>query len=143
MKPVISSLLLILLAGAYATGCSTTTAARAVDASLVEVEFFVNPYDRQVFGYSEPEQVKGAATWVEQIRPGQPLLTHIGAVGPWCKVSFFEAFPRHEISTITVYRVLDRKAGTVLISPEQEQTLLDILGLAKTGEHQYIRKPTE
>ena len=67
-------------------------------------------------------------SWLAEVRPTQPPAEQIGAVIPWCEITFFPADrSRHLPTTNRVYAIRDRATSLELLSKEQMQRLLLIL----------------
>ncbi len=131
------------------SGCSTSSPSNNLaakkHADFVEVEFFETSTDRQIFGFTLPEQIEAVAKWIAETAPMQPRSANeVGAVFPWCKVTFSKVtgIGQRNLFTVTVYNVRDRTTGEALVSPEQRQKLLQVLDLMETGNRRYRRKET-
>jgi hypothetical protein len=75
-------------------------------------------------------QLQKLQEWVEEVKPTQPPPEKIGAVVPWCTITFCvtangKSIP---IATNSIYAIRDRSTEYRLLTGEQRQRLLDIFG---------------
>jgi hypothetical protein len=84
----------------------------------------------QTFETTDTTQLKKLQAWLDEVNPTQPPPEKIGAVIPWCKITFYEAVTgkSNPISTNSIYSVRDRTTGYRLLRSDQKERLLDIFG---------------
>jgi hypothetical protein len=87
----------------------------------------ITVFGRSKMNITNPKQIIRLRAWLDSVSPTQPPIQSIGAVGPWCTVTFFSGSEGRAHSTNDIYSISDRVTRHELITTEQRQELLDIL----------------
>jgi hypothetical protein len=64
--------------------------------------------------------------WLQEVRSTQLPQEQMGAVGPWCTVTFYGG--TNAIATNLVFAIRGRATSDRLLTDEQRQKLLNIIG---------------